>query len=223
MATIPLRLAQRRLDTGNVVSYPGGSPVGAAMQGFGDELSAIAERVRQQKHQQDAFDADIIARQLNGQIAQAENDVAQDAPADGSGLHDTMYGQLDPRTGQVVKPGLFDTLFDDTLPKVPADQRADFVRRKEVLRSAGSARMAARQHARRQDYEQAEWTKVQDASLSAIAQGDPADTATFEAIRQDGLDLIAKMGNPVARQAAETAWRSNTAKALAEAMRKSGI
>ncbi len=28
MATIPLHVAQRRLDTGNVVSYPEGSPVG---------------------------------------------------------------------------------------------------------------------------------------------------------------------------------------------------
>ena len=44
MATIPLQLAQRRLDTGNVVQYPQGSPVGAAMQHFGDELLAVAER-----------------------------------------------------------------------------------------------------------------------------------------------------------------------------------
>ncbi|WP_287350848.1 hypothetical protein [Mesorhizobium sp.] len=217
MATIPLQLAQRRLDTGSVVSYPDGSPIGAAMQGFGDELSAVAERFRQQKQQQDAFDAEVIGRELNGQIAQAENEAIRNAPADGRGLHDAMYGQVDPRTGQVIKSGLFDTLFDGTLPKVPESERANFIRKKEALRLAGSARMAAQQYARRQDYEQTEWSKAQDSYTTAIAQSDPDDTAAFEAIRQSGFDFIAKMGNAVARQAAETAWRSNTAKALAQA------
>ncbi len=217
MATIPLQLAQRRLDTGSVVSYPNSSPVGAAMQGFGDELSAVAERFRQQKQQQDAFDAEVIGRELNGQIAQAEKEAIQNAPADGRGLHDAMYGQVDPRNG-VVKPGLFDKIFDSTVPKMPESERANFIRQKEALRLAGSARMAEQQYARRQDYEQAEWSKAQAAELNAIAQSNPDDTATFEAIRQSGFDFIAKMGNPVARQAAETAWRSNTAKALAQAM-----
>ena len=218
MATIPLHVARRRLDTGNVVSYPDGSPVGRAMQGFGDELSAVAEHYRQMKERQEAFDADLARRRFNGRIAQAEDEVVANAPADGAGLHDTMYGRVDPRNGRVVKPGLFDTLFDDALPNLPESQRAGFARQKEVLRAAGSARMAAKQQARRDDYELAEWTKVQDASLVAIAQSDPADTSTFEAIRQSGLDLIGKMGNPVARQAAEAAWRSNTANAHDQAM-----
>lgn len=218
MATIPLQLAQRRLDTGNVASYPGGSPVGAAVQGFGDELSAVAERCRQQKEQQDAFDVEIVSRQFNGQIAQAENDATQNAPADGSGLHDGMYGQVDPRTGQVIKSGQFDTLFEGILPKVPEGQRANFIKQKEALRATGSARMATRQQARRDEYEQAEWSKVDNFYTGSIAQSDPNDTGTFEAIRQSGFDFIGKIGNPAARQAAGTAWRSNTAKALVQAM-----
>ncbi|WP_292509322.1 hypothetical protein [Mesorhizobium sp.] len=218
MATIPLQLAQRRLDTGNAVAYPGGSPVGAAMQGFGDELSAVAERFRQQNEQQEAFDAEIVSRQFNGRIARAENDAIQNAPADGSGLHDGMYGQVDPRTGQVIKSGLFDTLFDGILPKIPQGQRANFIRQKEALRATGSTRMAAQQQARRDQYEQAEWTKVENIYTGSIAQSDPNDTGTFEAIRQSGHNLIAKIGNPLARQAAETAWRSNTANALVQAM-----
>jgi hypothetical protein len=214
MATIPLQLAQRRLDTGNGVQYPKGSPVGRAMQGFGDQLSAVAERYQQMKDQQEAFDAELARRRFNGQIVQAEDEVAANAPADGAGLHEAMYGQVDPRTGRVVKSGLFDTLFDDALPNMPESQRANFARQKEAMRAVGARRMAQRQKAQRDDYELAEWSKVQDASLSAIAQIDPADTSTFEAIRRSGFDLIAKMGNPVARQAAETDWRSNTAKAL---------
>ncbi|MFB9981266.1 hypothetical protein ACFSQQ_19375 [Mesorhizobium kowhaii] len=129
-----------------------------------------------------------------------------------------MYGQVDPRTGRVVKSGLFDTLFDHALPNMPESQRANFARQKEAMRAAGSLRMAQRQQARRDDYEQAEWTKVDNISTSAIAKGNPNDTGTFEAIRQNGFDLIAKIGNPLARQAAEVAWRSNTAKALVQAM-----
>ncbi|MCV3209246.1 hypothetical protein OHD62_23775 [Mesorhizobium sp. YC-39] len=218
MATIPLQLAQRRLDGGAVVQYPAGSPVGEAMQNFGDELSAVAERYKQRKEQQEAFDAEIVRRRLKGQIAQAEDEAVQNAPADGSGLHDAMYGQVDPRTGRVIKSGLFDELFDSTLPKVPESQRANFTRQKEVLRAAGSERMAARQQARRDEYEQAEWTKVDNFYTGSIAKSDPNDTKTFEAIRQNGFDFIGKISNPLARQAAEMAWRSNTAKALVQAM-----
>ncbi|MER9328193.1 hypothetical protein [Mesorhizobium sp. M0488] len=218
MATIPLQLAQRRLDTGNSVQYPNGSPAGGAMQQFGDELSAVAERYQQRKQQQEAFDAELARRRFNGRIAQAEDEVAANAPADGAGLHDAMYGQVDPRTGQVTKPGLFDKLFDDALPNIPESQRANFARQKEAMRAAGSLRMAGRQQAQRDDYELAEWAKVDTITTSSIAKGDPNDIGAFEAIRQNGSDLIAKIGNPLARQAAEAVWRSNTAKALVQAM-----
>ncbi len=218
MATIPLSVGQRRLDTGNVVQYPEGSPVGRAMQGFGDELSAVAERYQQMKEQQEAFDAELARRRFNDQVAQAEDEAAAKAPADGSGLHDVMYGQVDPRTGRVVKTGLFDMLFDNALPNIPESQRANFARQKETMRAAGSLRMAQRQQAKRDEYELAEWAKVDNISTNAIAKSDPNDTATFEAIRQSGLDLIAKIGNPLARQTAEAAWRGKTAKALVQAM-----
>jgi hypothetical protein len=218
MATIPLHIAQRRLDTGNAPQYPQGSPIGGAMQGLGEHLSAVAERYQQMKDQQEAFDAELARRRFTGQIAQAEDEVTANAPADGAGLHDTMYGQVDPRTGRVVKTGLFDTLFDAALPGMPESQRAGFAKQKEAMRAVGARRMAQRQKARRDDYELAEWTKVDNISTSSIAKSDPNDTANFEAIRQSGFDLITKIGNPLARQAAEAAWRSNTAKALVQAL-----
>ncbi|TPN70640.1 hypothetical protein, partial [Mesorhizobium sp. B1-1-5] len=217
MATIPLQLAQRRLEAGNGVSYPERSPAGRAMQDLGDELSAVAERYRQMKERQEAFDAELARRRFADRIAQAEDDVAANAPADGSGLHDAMYGEVDPRSGQVVKPGLFDRLFDEALPEIPESRRADFARQKEPMRAAGSPRMAQRQQEQRDEYELAEWAKVDTMSTSSIAKGDPNDIGAFEAIRQNGSDLIAKIGNPVIRQAAEVAWSSNTAKALVQA------
>ncbi|WP_206681926.1 hypothetical protein [Mesorhizobium sp. NZP2298] len=215
---IPLSIAQRRLDTGNAPQYPQGSPVGGAMQGLGEHLSAVAERYQQMKDQQEAFDAEIARRQFNGQIAQAEDEVAANAPADGSGMHETMYGLVDPRDGRVVKTGLFDKLFDKFLPTMPESQRANFARQKEPIRAVGARRTALRQKTKRDDHELAEWTQVDTMSTSAIANSDPNDTANFETIRQSGSDLIAKIGNPLIRQAAEAAWRTNTAKALVQAM-----
>ncbi|CCV08010.1 hypothetical protein MESS2_690012 [Mesorhizobium metallidurans STM 2683] len=219
MATIPLQLAQRRLDTGNAVQYPQGSPIGGAMQDLGGELSAVAERFQQRKEQQEAFDAEIARRQMMDQIVQAEADVAANAAPDGAGLHDAMYGQVDPRSSQMVKPGLFDTLFDDVLPKIPESQRADFARRKETIRAAGSERMAARQIQQRQQYEQDQWSEVQRAELDAIAQSHPNDTLAFNAARQRGLDVLNKMGlDPRGKLQAEAAWRESTAKTRIESL-----
>ncbi|RUU49267.1 hypothetical protein EOC99_36910, partial [Mesorhizobium sp. M7A.T.Ca.TU.009.01.1.1] len=100
---IPLSIGQRRLDTGNAPQYPQGSPIGGAMQGLGGQFSAVAERYQQMKDQQEAFDAELARRRFNGRIAQAEDEVAANAPADGNGLHEAMYGQVDPYNGRVVK------------------------------------------------------------------------------------------------------------------------
>lgn len=219
MATIPLQLAQRRLDTGNVVQYPNGAPIGAAMQGFGDELSAVAERYQQQKQQEEAFDADLARRRFDAQIAQAEDEVAANAPTDGAGLHDAMYGQTDPRTGQVIKSGLFDTLFDAALPNMPESQRANFARQKEPRRVVGGLRMAQRQFQRRQDYEQAQVDTALKTSAIAIGNANPDDPAIFEAARQEGLDLIDKMGlDPGIRQQMVKDWFSAAAKVRFEAL-----
>ncbi|WP_179293622.1 MULTISPECIES: hypothetical protein [unclassified Mesorhizobium] len=121
---IPLSVAQRRLDTGNGMQYPQGSPIGGAMQGLGDHLSAVAERYQQMKEQQEAFDAELARRRFDGEIAQAEDEATANAPADGSGLHEAMYGQVDPHNGRVMKTGLFDRLFAAALPNMPESQRA---------------------------------------------------------------------------------------------------
>ncbi|WP_224718678.1 hypothetical protein [Mesorhizobium sp. BR1-1-11] len=74
VSIIPVSIAQRRLDTGSAPEYPHRSPVGAAMQGPGEHLSAVAERHQQMKNQQEAFDAELARRRFNSQIAQAEDE-----------------------------------------------------------------------------------------------------------------------------------------------------
>ncbi|MDX8514950.1 HNH endonuclease signature motif containing protein [Mesorhizobium captivum] len=216
---IPLSVGQRRLDTGNAVQYPGSSPVGEAMQQLGSEWQAAAERYEQRRAQQQAFDTEIAARRLNGELAQAEADAVANAPADGAGLHDAMYGQVNPHTGQVVKTGFFDTLFGNFLKQVPPDLRPGLASRKEALREAGSVRMAVQQNQRRKQYEQDQVSEAQTAELRNIAQSDPNDTAAFDASRRAGLDLLAKMDlDPQIRQQAEAAWRASTTRARLQAL-----
>lgn len=219
MAIIPLQLAQRRIDTGNVVSYPEGSPVGRAMQGFGDQLSAVAERYQQMKAQQEAFDAELARRRFNSQIAEAEDEVTANAPVDGSGLYEAMYGQVDPHTGRVVKSGLFDTLFDKALPNMPESQRVNFAGQREPMRATGGRRIAQRQLQRRQDYEQAQVDAALKTTAIAIGNANPDNTIAFEAARQEGLDLIDKMGlDPGIRQQMVKDWFSTAAKTRFETL-----
>ncbi|WP_189341240.1 MULTISPECIES: hypothetical protein [unclassified Mesorhizobium] len=216
---IPLFVGERRLDTGNAVQYPDSSPVGEAMQQLGDRWQAAAERYEQRKAQQQAFDTEIAARRLNGELAKAEAETAANAPADGAGLHDTMYGQVDPYTGQVVKTGLFDTLFGNFLKQMPPELRPGLASRKEALREAGSVRLALQQNQRRKQYEQDQVAEVHTAELNNIAQSDPNDTAAFDASRQIGLELLAKIDlDPQIRQQAEADWRASTAKARMQAL-----
>ncbi|RUU63924.1 hypothetical protein EOD03_37725, partial [Mesorhizobium sp. M7A.T.Ca.TU.009.01.1.2] len=141
------------------------------------------------------------------------------APPDGSGLHETMYGQVDPRNGQVVKSGLFDTLFDDALPGMPESQRINFARQKEAMRAVGARRMAQRQLQQRKDYEQAQVDTALKTSAIAIGNANPDDTVTFEAARQEGLDLIDKMGlDPGIRQQKVKDWFGTAAKTRFEAL-----
>jgi hypothetical protein len=208
-----------QLRPGNVARYPVASPAGGAMQQVGDEWQAVAERYEQRKAQQQAFDTEIAARRLNGELAQAEADAVANAPADGAGLHDAMYGQINPHSGQVVKTGLFDTLFSNFVRQAPDDQRPGLLARKETLRAAGSLRMAMQQLQRRNQYEHDQWTAVRTAELNNIAQSDPNDTAAFDATRQTGLDLLARMNlDPEIRLQAEADWRASTAKARMEAL-----
>lgn len=219
VSIIPLSVAQRQFDTGNGVQFPDSSPVGDAVQQPGDKWQAVAERYDRRMAQRQAFDTEIAARRVNGELVKAETDAVANTPADGAGLHDNMYGQVDPRTGRVLQTGQFETLFDTFLKQAPSELRPGLAARKEALRAAGSERVAMQQYLRRKQYEQDRLSEVQAEGLSAIAKSDPNDTAAFDATRQTGLDLLAKMDlDPQIRLQAEAAWRASTAKTRMEAL-----
>ncbi|WP_137935472.1 hypothetical protein [Mesorhizobium comanense] len=216
---IPLSVGQRRRDAGNPVQGADSPPLGEAVQPLDDDWQALAGHYQLRQAQQQAFDTEIAARRLNGQLAQAEADAVANAAADGAGLHDAMYGQVNPRTGQVVKTGLFDTLFDGFVKQAPAELRPGLASRKPALREAGSIRMALQQNQRRRDYEQAEVDTALKTGAIAIGNADPDDHLAFEAARQEGLDLIDRMGvDPGIRQQMAKDWYGTAAKARFEAL-----
>lgn len=117
MARIPLQTANRNLDTGSVVQYPSGSPVGSARTGR-QRTGDVAARFKQKQDQRDEFDANIVDSEFRATLPGVEDEAIRNAPADASGLHDGVYGQIDP-SGKVAKPGSFDTLFDRFLERMP--------------------------------------------------------------------------------------------------------
>ncbi|MER9761200.1 hypothetical protein [Mesorhizobium sp. M0138] len=213
----PLSVARRR--PGNTAQDTGSSPAGGPSQQPDSYWQEVAEHYERLMAQQQAFDTEIAARKLDGEIAKAEADAVANAPADGAGLHQGMYGEVDPHTGRVLQTGRFGTLFKGFLSRVPPGLHPGLSARKETLRTEGAWRMAAQQLQRRRDYEKAAVGTTLTTNAIAIGKADPDDLVTFETARQQGLDLIDKMGiDPGIRQQMARDWYSTAAKARFEAL-----
>jgi len=215
MARIPLQVGTRSLDTGSVVQYPSGSPVGAAVAGFGADLQNVANRLQQKQEQKDSFDLSIRENELAADLSRIEDEAVQKAPADGSGLHDSVYGEIDPVTKQAVKPGSFDQVFESYLQRVPESKRQEFQAKRDVYRLRGSARLAQQQYASEQAYYKVEIQKTQNDITTAMAMADPNDDQTFEAFKRQGLDIIDKSGLPaLEKDVARENWLANADETL---------
>jgi len=215
MAQIPRTIASRSLDTGSVVSYPSGSPIGSAIEGLGNSIQNVAERFKQKQDQKDNFDATIRENELMADIARQEDEAVRTAPADGSGIHDSVYGEIDPVTQQPVRPGSYDKVFDSYLERVPESKRAEFAAKRELYRMKGSNRLAGEQYKSEQAYYKVEIQKTQNDITNQMAMGDPNDTATFETFKQQGLDIIDKSGLPaLEKDVAKVNWQANADETL---------
>lgn len=220
MANIPRVIAQRSLDTGNVVQYPNSTPVGDAIQRAGSMLQGVAGRFKEMQDKKDGFDAAILEDQLLADTQQMELDAERNAPVDGKGLHDSVYGEIVPGPNgqeQVAKPGSFDTLFDNYLTRVPESKRQEFAAKKELYRQRGSVRLGTVQYKAQQDYYKLEIQKSQNNVINAISLMDPNDNATYETYRNNVLELIDKSDLPaIERDIAKANWEANAEIALAE-------
>lgn len=220
MARIPLSIASSRLETGQPVNYSGvaRSPVGAALEGFGADLSAAAENLRQKDEQQAGFKARVLENEFSAGLATLDSAAERDAPEDGAGIHDSVYGQIDPVSKKAVKPGSFDTLFNQYLERMPQSQRPMFEAKRDLYRTQGSNRLAAVQLNAEQQYYRVETQKVQSQITNAMLQADPNDTATYEGFKKQGADIIRASRLPaLEKDVALANWDSKASETLFQA------
>jgi hypothetical protein len=222
MARIPLQIAERSLDTGGVVNYPqGGGPIGEAVSGFGRALEGVADRYAAMKLREDVFDTQIIEQETENELDRADMEAAANAAPDGTGLHDTMYGQLDPETGAPRKPGAFDNIYDQAAQRVPASQRQRFLEQKEAKRGRRSVRMAGVQLTRRREYETFQLEQKKQDLLNEIMQTDPDDKEAYASIvkRFEGM-AISSSKDAHDKEVDIAKMKEDAAIALFEATRK---
>jgi len=187
------------------------------VEGLGGEVGRLAEHVRAAGLRQQAFDAALREQEFLEELERVESEAIAGSPPDGEGLHDAVYGGLDPAGGP-ARTGAFDALFERHAARVPESRRASFMAGREHWREAGSRRLAAVQLARRREHERGALARIQARLLAGLRAAGPDGGADFEAARLQGLETIASMsdGEP-ARAALADAWESDVALAGLEA------
>jgi hypothetical protein len=230
MARIPLQVAKRPLDTGNIVQYPqGGGSVGAAIAGFGNSLSdtaggiaadihAVQERERAKREREEAFKGATVEAEFETFQRSDEQAAVQGAAADGSGMANGVYGELG-LDGSLAKPGSFDKRFDEFLERMPeGKERERFAAKRALYRQQGFNRLSPLQVQRRREHEAFQVTKVQDDLINGIMQTDPDDKAAIADFKAKGRDILQKADMDAAdREKAIYNWDQNAEIALAQA------
>lgn len=201
------------------MQYPGGGEVGRALESAGNELSAVADAYTRKQDEMDKFKRIAVENEFDQATANQADEFARTAPADGSGIHDGIVGEIDPTTGKVAKPGLFDNLAQQFRDRVPESQRPYFDANLTAKRLHLSGASAAAQSAQEQKFATVETGKIQDGLLNSILQTDPADSATYEIYKAKGREAIeASPLQPLAKTVALDAWDQAAPKALATAI-----
>jgi hypothetical protein len=233
MARIPLTVAQRGLDTGSVVRYPDGSPIADAVGRLGNVVSAEAERWQRMRQEQDAFKERIVAKELDQALQNDLFKLQQEMPADASGFHDGFVGQMDPETGAMVKPGLFDDRVKEYEARVPPEMQERFRSRIQEMRLHYSGRAASLEYTARQGWYRSKTGEILTGIQTSIAQTDPRQAATLDAYLREGEETIRATGLPALEKeemvrkwrasAAEAAWQAELAVDPEAARSKLGI
>src|SRR5687768_5888155 len=101
MARIPIEIARRELDRGPLVRYPaGGGPVGPAVDDLGAAIARLAGYAQDTRGRQEAFDAALREQEFLEELERVESEAIDASAADSEGLHDYIYGGLDPSGGR---------------------------------------------------------------------------------------------------------------------------
>lgn len=212
MATVPNRLARQGLQTPVGIDYPGSTPMGRAVSNFGQEMSGIAATLQKRQDEDDRFKARIAYEKFNADIAGDFENAKTSMAADGQGFHDGFVGQLDPETGQPVKPGAFDERLKQFTESLPDSQRERYLALAGVDRVQWSTRAASTQNDQRTTYFRTETSSNLDRIAANIAASNPEDAPTYASYLDQGLTLIDATGLSAAeKESLKLKWRSTAA------------
>jgi hypothetical protein len=228
MARIPLQVAQRGLETGNTIQYPqGGGPVGAAVAGFGQAVAGVGQdlqelqaREQAKRDRENAFDAGVMEDEFRQSETAAQQDAIINADPSGTGMANGIYGEIDPKTGMVAKPGSFDKRFDEYLERMPEGKaREEFARKRELYRQQGFNRMAPAQVERRRQHEALKTVETQNKLINDIMQTDPNDKAAVAALKKRGEEMLDQRDmDALDREKAKLEWAQNSEIAMVKAI-----
>lgn len=219
MAKIPAFAARSNLDTGNVVQYPGGSPVGQALQNAGSALGQIASHFQQKNDELDNFKLQVARQKLDLDLSGALQQSAENMPADAAGFHDGFVGQLDPVTNAPIKEGAMDDLVKKARESLPASVQDKFDAYVPLLRGEYSNRSAVIEKTGRDKFYQVETAKMLGNLETTIAQSDPNNTKAFENFRMQGEAAIKATGlSAIEKDVMLTKWRGDSAEAAWKAL-----
>jgi len=192
MATIPLTVARRGLETGPTIQYPqGGGPVGQALEGVGREIRSSANQlydvIERRNQQKENFKADAAARTFDMRMAEELETRALNMPVDGEGFHDDFMQN-------VYAPAKA-----DFLASLPERLRSDY---ETLLGTDGpttvgwSIKAAGKERDQTYKWFSDELTRNQEQLANAIAQN-PDD---YNAMLQEGMARIEASGLPTAEK-----------------------
>ena len=166
MATIPRIVSNRGLDPGGVVSYPGGSPVGQALEQAGAKGQQLAthyfDRVAQQERFQSLIQFDEFGSTMTGETQQAKQTMEPGAV----GLHDKLLETYDKRS-------------QEWLTKIPESQRPEFEARIRAKRESFSVGAATMEAAESQRYQGQKIGERVETAKQGVMQGGPGQIEPF--------------------------------------------
>lgn len=131
MATIPRITRTQGLETGSVVQYPTGSPVGQALEQAGTKATALINHYQDRVYQQERFATLIGFDELSNNLAADTDKEKQTMQPGAMGLHDKLVQNYDTRSSE-------------WLSQVPESQRPEFearIRSKRSQFSLGAAQL----------------------------------------------------------------------------------
>lgn len=201
MANIPLSIGTRSLETGSVVQYPTGDPIGKAMEGAGHDIAKMAKGWEEELVRRNARIERFTALKdfaALGTELQTEIDTAKQTMQPGAiGLHDKLMTSFDKRSSE-------------WLSTAPPSVKDEFAARVQERRADFSRSAALIEHAEATRFQTSSITERVGVAKQGIQQAGPDAIATWVKDVDQFIDAAPAL-TPVAKAEAKKSIREDLA------------